>query len=494
MMHTTTARTRTTFLLALSLVTWTAPAIVAGDPLSLQECIDLAAKQNLGFLNDRQGLESSRALLRQAQSKFELNAVANFTAPEFRDRRDLFETETALARFREENTTMTYSGSLQLSQRIRHLGLISIVSSGRRQDFSSNRRQDFLDVTGDIQFNYRHDILTTPQDELDLKRAELGLVTGRANFERRELILEADVTAAYYDLVQSIRQLEIQEQRLEQSRSSLDLAQRKFEIGLIAEVEALQLSVAKLRAEANVAQAETDIERRRDILRDLLGLEVTEPLRVVTAVGYEVVHIDESRALALGLARRTDMLEAEILTQIRELNLKETRQRNGLTAVLRATVGLLGRGDELADVSSNFERNLVTARIDIQLPLLDSGQRRSQERLAEINLERSQLSREIQRKDVTRQIRDAVRNVKEAERQIELLQAARQFAERTFEVEQSRFELGLADSQDLLISQTALTAARLDALDAVLNYQRRLKNLHLATMANLTELASTPTE
>ena len=136
----------------------------------------------------------------------------------------------------------------------------------------------------------------------------------------------------------------------------------------------------------------------------------------------------------------------------------------------------------------------MTARIDIQLPLLDSGQRRSQERLAEINLERSQLSRKIQRQDVTRQIRDAVRNVKEAERQIELLQAARQFAERTFEVEQSRFELGLADSQDLLISQTALTAARLDALDAVLNYQRRLKNLHLATMANLTELASTPTE
>ena len=40
----------------------------------------------------------------------------------------------------------------------------------------------------------------------------------------------------------------------------------------------------------------------------------------------------------------------------------------------------------------------------------------------------------------------------------------------------------------------ALPKDRLDALDAVLNYQRRLKNLHLATMANLTELASTPAE
>jgi outer membrane protein TolC len=489
MMRTMTARTRNVVLLALALATCTAPIAVAADPLSLQECIDLAARQNLEFLNDRQGLASDRAQLRLAKSEFELNADARFTAPNYRDTRDLIETQTALTRFREENTIMTYSGNLELTQRVRHLGLFTISSSGFRQDFSSNRRQDFLDLSGDIQFRYRHDILTTPQAEIDLKRAELGLATGRASFERRELFLEDRVTGAFYDLVQSVRQLEIQQQRLEQSQSSLDLAQRKFEIGLIAEVEALRLNVEKLGAEANVAQAETDIERRRDILRDLLGLESTDPLDVVTEVPYERVPIDEGRALELGLTRRTDMLEAEILTQLRELSLKETRQRNGPTATLNATVGLRGRGEELADVSSNFERNLITARIDIQLPLLDSGRRRNQIRLAEINLERSRLSNEIQEKDVTRQIRDAVRTVKEAERQIELRQAARQFAERTFEVEQSRFELGLADSQDLLVAQTSLTAARLDALDAVLNYQRRLKNLNLATMADLTELA-----
>ena len=494
MMPTTTSMTGISVLLALSLFTWTVPSAVAGDPRSLQECIDRAFQHNLGFLNDRQSLESSRAQLHRAKSEFELNVEARFTAPQFTDTRDLFESQALVARFREENTSMSYSGRLELSQRVRHLGRFSIVSTGRRQDFTSNRRQDFLDVSGNIQFNYRHDILTTPQVELDLRQAELGLAMGRANLERRELVLEDRVTTAYYDLVQSIRQLEIQKQRLEQSQSSLDLAQRKFEIGLIAEVEALCLNVEKLGAEANVAQAETDIERRRDILRDLLDLETTDPLEVVTEAAYENVPIDENRALELGLARRTDMLEAEILTQVRELSLKETRQRLGPTAVLNATVGLQGRGDEVGDLSRNLERNLVSARIDIQLPLLDGGQRRSQVRLAEIALERGRLSRQTQRKDVIRQVRDAVRNVREAERQIELRQAARQFAERTFEVEQSRFELGLADSQDILDAQTALTSARLSALDAVLDYQRRLKNLHLATMANLSELAAAPAE
>ena len=62
-------------------------------------------------------------------------------------------------------------------------------------------------------------------------------------------------------------------------------------------------------------------------------------------------------------------------------------------------------------------------------------------------------------------------------------------AARTYDVEQSRFELGLADSQQLLQAQGDMTQARLNALDAVIDYQRGLKNVRVATMAELEELA-----
>ena len=108
-------------------------------------------------------------------------------------------------------------------------------------------------------------------------------------------------------------------------------------------------------------------------------------------------------------------------------------------------------------------------------------------------MERQRRPDKRQRRQIIRQIRDATRSLKEAERQIELREAALKVAERTYDVEQSRFELGLADSQQLLQAQGDMISARLNALNAVITYQRELKNVKLATMAELTELAeSTP--
>ena len=98
------------------------------------------------------------------------------------------------------------------------------------------------------------------------------------------------------------------------------------------------------------------------------------------------------------------------------------------------------------------ERNRWGVDLEITLPLIDSGQRQANISQARIALEQSRLGREQQRRQIIQQIRDATRRVHEAERQIDLRQAALEFAQRTYDVEQSRFELGLADSQQLLPS------------------------------------------
>ena len=131
---------------------------------------------------------------------------------------------------------------------------------------------------------------------------------------------------------------------LAQSRANLELAQRKFEVGLIAEVEALRLQVEMLQAEATYDQAQTNIESSRDILRETLGLDVWAPLEIDTEVQYEIHPIDAQRALEIGLARRTDMKRTEIFEEIRELELEDTRRRNGINATFGANVSMQGRG------------------------------------------------------------------------------------------------------------------------------------------------------
>ncbi|MBT5145012.1 MAG: TolC family protein [Gemmatimonadetes bacterium] len=451
--------------------------------LSLEDCVTLALAHNLQHQSNLRQFESTREQLRRAKAPFELNADANLTLPNYRDERDTFESEALTSRFRAENTRFIYSGQLQLSQRIPHAGRVSITSNTLRNDFSSNRSQDFLEYFGDVQFGYRHEILNRADEEIQLRRAELNYDIGRTNVEFLILNLEARTTNSFYDLVQGVRQLDIQKQRLEQSTAALDLAKRKFEIGLIAEVQALRLEVEKLRAEAAYAQAATSIEGQRDALRQMLGMEMSDPLEIATDVSYTLYPVDETTAVGIGLTRRTDMAEALIRNRISELDVELTKKRVGPSATLNTSVSLRGRGEDPGEVGSTFERNLVSARIDVQLPLLDGGDRRGTMRQAEIGLERSKLSEEQIRRQVIREVRQAVRSVQEAERQIGLREKAQDVAERTFDVENSRFELGLADSQQLLDAQTDLTQARTDALNAIISYQRSLQDLRLATMA-----------
>ena len=461
------------------------------EVLSLQECIDLAMQNNLQHQMDQQTLANSRVQLMAARAPFGFNMNANVTAPSFTELRDTQENIAAADRIRVEQTEHSYLGNLRMVQRLRYLGQFTLNTMALRRDFSSNRlaAENFLDYLGSTRLEFERDLLRQPSEEIVLKRAEHSLESARLNFDRQRLQLEGQVIDDYYDLAQSVRELEIEEQRLTQSRANLELAQRKFEVGLIAEVEALRLQVEMLQAEATYDQAQTDIELRRDILRETLGLDVWAPLEIDTEVQYEIHPIDAQRALEIGLARRTDMKRAEIFEEINALNLEETRRRNSINATFGANVSMQGRGSEISAVSDNFERNRWGIDLQITLPLIDSGQRQADVSQARIALEQSRIGREQQRRLIIQQVRDATRRVHEAERQINLRQAALEFAQRTYDVEQSRFELGLADSQQLLQAQGNLTQARINALGAVVGYQRQLKNVRLTTMAELKELA-----
>lgn len=464
-----------------------APAV---DALSLADCLELANRNNLGYLLDRAALAATEERLRQARSPFSPNVNASLTVPSYSERRTVIDNEALLTRVRQEDTNFDYEGMLSLSQRVRHLGQFTVSGNTQRSDFTSNRRQDFREYLTDVSLGYQQEIFTEPEAELSLRQAELNLASGEHAFDRQRVQLETQVTNAYYNLVQGIRQLAIQKQRLEQSASALELAQRKFEIGLIAEVEALRLEVDKLRAEAEYAAAATAIESRRDALRQVLAMDMAAPLEVSTDVSYEIHQIDAASAVAVGLSRRSDMEQQRIRSRVNELALELTKNRVGPTATLNARLTLTGRGPAPEDVGSTLERSLVSASIDVGLPLVDGGQRRGQVRQAELALEQGQLSLEQTRQTVIREIREAVRSVQDAERQIQLLQAALDVAERTFAVENSRFELGLADSQQLLDAQTDLTQARTSALTAVVSYQRALQDLRLATMAQPQELVA----
>ena len=474
--------------ICLSLLLGGARPSPAEEPLSLRQCIDLALKHNLQHLNAQQKLRDVQAQLQQARAPFELRADADFRLPSFADARNTQQSVALLTRFREETTNFTYAGNLEMSQRVPYIGLLTFTSNATRQDFISNVRTDFLEYFGAANLGFTHDIFTRPQEEIALEQAKLNLVQTEIDFSGLELLLEHQVATAYYDLVRNIRQLDIEELQLNQSRSSLELARRKFEIGLVAEVQPLRLEVAALQAEASFARAQTAIELSRDVLRQVIGMDFHEPLEVVTEVESRKYPVNQARAMEAGLKLRTDLKQAAIMDEISKLGLQSAKQLNGATARLVGNLSVSGRGPEVGAISTDLERNLWSVGINVNLPLIDNGIRRGKLHQARVAVRQSQLARDLVRQNVIREIREAVLNLKEAERQIDLTQAALTVAERAYQVEQSRFELGLIQSQDLLTAQGNLTGARVSTLNALITYQLQLQKLRLVTMADLSQL------
>ena len=149
--------------------------------------------------------------------------------------------------------------------------------------------------------------MNRPSEEISLQRARYNLSSAELSFQQQTLALEGRVIDDFFILVQRIRELEIQNERLNLTKSNLELAQRKYEVGLIAEVETLRLQVEVLQAESNFALAETAIESQRDLLRQTLGFEAQAPLEISTSVKHMLRQIDQEKAIFIGLKNSTDM-------------------------------------------------------------------------------------------------------------------------------------------------------------------------------------------
>jgi outer membrane protein len=462
------------------------------QPLSLAQCLALAMEQSPQTLRNRQSLERSQLRLLEGQAPFAPRLQLNLTLPSYVDNRQLLASEALSSRVRDENTSLQYLSNLELSQRLRSLGRFTLSSRNQFTDFSSNRQTPYRDYSGDLVLGYSQSLFAQAPEEVALAQAELGLAGARLGFSRAQLELEARVTQAYYGLVRAQSQLDIDRQTLERARVSLDLARRKVEVGFLDETEALRLEVDMLRAEANYTRTQNNIERARDQLREVLGMDWEQPLEVegLAEEGFRKYPISMEKAVSVGLSRRLDLQASQLEEENQKLSLRNLRRQTGPTATLNARLGLRGQGDQLSDVHQRLERNQWSMTLQVSAPLIDGGERRSQVRQQELALEQLQTDRELLRQNIVLQIRDAVNSLKAAEREIELRQAALAVAEKTFAREQQRFELGLSQSQDMLIAQEQLTSARTNALDARIGYYLQVENLRQTTMADLGDLAN----
>lgn len=490
-------------LLALMLLSHSAPAQSTSSDsvaqvLTLQQAIDYALKKsfNVKFLG--LSLEAARQNLIASKGSFKTNALLRLDSPNLSEQLLSIEVANGLPSYSTRGT-LRFSGTLDINQPLPTNGLFTLSSQLYQQNVSTLvttadelKRKDFYTSIG---LRLNQPLFTINTLKLGYEEANLNYERASGQIRRTELDVIYNVTQAFYDYYRATRALEIAREELKQQEEAYNLASKKFAAGLIPEVEALQTEVDLAQSRNRAYSAESALHRQEDIFKQTVGMPLTENVAVYTQVAFKPFSIDLDKALAHGLANRSEIREQAIEKRLQEIEIKRTDARSELKAALSAYYDLTGISDGTLPYSTSTRELFRSSWNDLKdrpknrgvvfsvtMPLWDSGVNGAEVSSAKARLDQSALSLENERITVEREIKDVVARVREAENRLGVLEKSQKLAERSYEISLARFDNGDITAQELALDRNRLTQARSAYLDAYIDYQTAVADLKRKTL------------
>lgn len=471
--------------------------------LSLDECIALAVRNNLGLAVQVFGPEIADVSVSLANERFMPSIGTSYNKQD---------TNTASFSFLDASetvTTLQNDYSFQLTQFVPTGANITLSLTGYKTD-TSRRFQTINPRYGNtLRFIVSQPLLKDFGPKMN-RREVLIARNDREVAERdyKQALEDAvySVESAYWNLVYSIENLKVRQQSLKLARELLEKNRAEIEAGTLPPIEILTAEADVATREADILEAQAMVRNFEDLLRTIInppaeagGLETVGILPTdAPSVAAEDLSLD--RALRTAMANRPDLQAARIELRTRELTASYARNQtlpdvrlqasywspgisgdqilyqdgNALTGII---VGVIpGGGSDAIKDAMNFRYKNWSVGLSLTLPV-NNFLSRAVAKDARLRLEQAHVRLKESEQRAFLEIRTAVRTAETNYQRIQAYRAARELAQRKLEAEEEKFRVGLSTNYFILQYQRDLASAQIMELRALVDYNISLANL-----------------
>jgi outer membrane protein TolC len=467
--------------------------------LTLDQAIAIALEKSYQVKALRLSVIQADQNLIAARGRFKTNANLQLNTPSWNEVVSEIPVPGQLPVF---NTTgdLRYQGTFDISQPLPTDGKLTLRTQAYHRDVSTYQ----MDVEGEVK---RSELISSvslrmTQPLFTVNTLKLGLTTANLNFERTrhvfrrsELDMVYSVTRSFFDLYEATRQMQIARDNLKQQEELYDLARKKFESGLIPEVEALQMEVDLAQSRSDVMTADGTLQRSEDLFKQLIGLDLADSIGVQTDFRYNSFLVDEPAAQQRAMKYRSEIRESEIDISLSRLNVKQVDARSAVRGDVSAFYDLTGVSDSALPYGSAWSLLWNSSKDDMKrrphnrgvvftlsVPVWDWGVNSAEVQSAKAQLQTLQLSLEDVKVTVQRQVREVVTRLRESENKMLVLEKNQGVAQRAFDISLARFNNGDITSQELALDRNRLTQAKTSYLQAFIDYKLAVADLKRKTM------------
>lgn len=472
--------------------------------LTLQEVIDLALDKSFSvyqlkqsYLQESYSLEQAKRNLRtRIDLRSTIPSISQGLSPTFYFNPDSGEYELDYLRQGRTNFSTTLSveqplitnGTISLNSRLSGFQSFNELTGGR-DPVQTRSVQPSLGVSYNQPLFQYNDIKNA------LRSAELSFESLDRTYTQDELSQINGITTQFYSLFRQQKSLANVAESFRLSDINYQTGLRKYQAGLIAEVDKMRLEVQRANDLDRLESAKNAHEQQQFQFNRRVGLMLESKVWVVASEEYSPIEVDVDRALELAFANRAELRLQEISIEQSEMNLRRTISQGrpnlqvnfGYDLTGSSTLGGLGYDDPWSDhIGEAFDPDNRSPNTNVSLtlrvPIFDWGRNESavQRQMAGLTVQKRRID-EVEQ-DMKRDVINRVRSVDSAMRRMEIQTANRAVAERSFEISQMRYERGETTIVELLNDQEQFNSTKEAFLSALIQYEQAKASLKEYTL------------
>jgi outer membrane protein len=452
-------------------------------PLSLDQAITIALRQNLGLVIERYTRQQSRLGITQSMGLYDLltRAQAGYV-----------DTQEAAIDVFQANQSTSQNLDFSFVQRLPTGGDLSFGWESSRSESPEDPRRP--GVTESYQtngtFSFSQPLLRDFGriiNERPIQIARFNDRISREDFERQVTLLTQQVINAYLALVEARQQLGVAQESLSLARELHSRNRIQVEVGTMAPLELVQSEAAIATRDEDIIRSTSTVGDAADDLRQLLNLPPgplweTE-IEPTTKPEVEPLTINVDQAIQTAYAERPEVRTQEIALE--RLRLDSLFFRNQMLPALDLSLSYRtgGFGVDLNDSFSQITGlDFPTWRVTLDFAFpIQNRTARAASAIADIDVDQAGVQLEQQRTVVATEVRQAARALDTAIKQIDASRISREFQEKNLDAERKRYENGMSTSFQITQIQEELTRARSREVSSIINYRRALTEYHRAT-------------
>lgn len=451
----------------------------AAAALSLREALESAFERSPNIIYSRLRLERSEALLRareaglKTQLRLTLDPIVYSNVNQFDD---YFSTW-----YRSENTTS--SGTLTIEQPLAWTDGTLSLNNGLswRDSYSEAGDRESTTWQNRLYLQLQQPLFTYNRTRMELEELQLDFENRRLQYAIDRLGIEQTVMTNFFNVYSQKMQVDINREALETDREAYRIMQGKYEAGIGRQSDLSQAEVDMLSSEISYRNSSVSLAGALDQFKKLIGIPIDEEIDVDEDISFAPVGVDPGFAVRHGLENRLELRQQQISIRQAYNAVVEASTTNEFRGDLVLRYGTTGTDEE-------FERMYDTPTQDqyvgvqFDIPLWDWGRRKNTIRASETSLETGEQQLEDLRNDIVIEVRDSCRRLENLESQIDLARKRVESAEQTYEVNLELYRSGSIDSRELGLSRQTLSSARMNEVNALIDYKLQLLDLKIKTL------------